>query len=112
MRKANIADLSIAYELTQIIEEPTQVPDTTGQQANLLDLFLASCPDISSAKVLAPIGMSDHSLVSVQIDSKRITSPDLPCHRIVFCYVEADWGSIWSYMMQASSNMLPPKLLS
>lgn len=36
-------DFSIAYDLTQIIEEPTSVPDTTGHQVNILKLFLTSC---------------------------------------------------------------------
>lgn len=107
---------SITYQLTQIIEELTQVWNTMGQLVNLLDLFLITCPDKCSAKVLLSIGMSDHSLVSIQIDSKSMTSLDLPFHRMFFLNAKANLYSLQSYMTEAlfpkpSLNMLPSKLL-
>lgn len=57
-------DFSIAYELTQIIEELTPVPNVMWQQANLFNLFLTYCTDECLAKVLPTIGTSDHSLSS------------------------------------------------
>lgn len=73
--------------------------------------FLTPYHDKRSAEVLTPIDTTDHSLVSVQIDSKPITSPDLPCSCRVFRYAEADWGTFRSYMTEAplstTSNMLP-----
>lgn len=67
-------EFSIAYVLTQIIEEPFRVPEATGHQANLLDLFLASCPDKCLAKFLPPLVISDYSLIRVQIGAEPKTS--------------------------------------
>lgn len=86
-------DFSIAYELTQIIREPTQVLDKKGHQVNLLSFILTSCPDKCLSKVLPPLGTSDHSLISVQIDAKLKVSPDVPFHGMIFHYAKVDWDS-------------------
>lgn len=41
-------DFTIAYVLTQIIEESTRGPGATGQQANFLHISISSSPDESS----------------------------------------------------------------
>lgn len=56
-------DFCIAYELTQIVEERTLVPDAMRQQAKLLAIFLKSCPHKCSVKVLATIGTSDYQII-------------------------------------------------
>lgn len=38
-------DFSITYDLIQIIDKHTHVPDTTVHRTNLLNLFFASCPE-------------------------------------------------------------------
>lgn len=93
-------DYSIAYELTQIIGEPTCV-QTTCHQVNILNLFLTSCPDKCLTKVLPPLGTSVHSLISVQFNAKPMTSCDVPLYRMIFHYLKADWDNFCSYIMEA-----------
>ena len=94
-------DFAVAYDLTQTVTKPTRVPDATGQYANLLDLFLTSCPEKCSTSVLSPLGSSDHCVVSVKVDTKSDTSTDVPFHRTVFRYSKADWDSFRSFMADA-----------
>ena len=94
-------DFAVAYDLTQTVTKPTRVPDAPGQYANLLDLFLTSCPEKCSTSVLSPLGSSDHCVVSVKIDAKSEISTDVPFHRTVFRYSKADWDSFRSFMADA-----------
>lgn len=85
MRKDRyIRDFSIDYGLVQIIERATGVPDETRHQAKLLDFSLTPWPVKCSIKVPPqphPLGTSDHSIVSVQIDAKPKIIPDLSVFR-------------------------------
>lgn len=42
----------LAYDLTQIVNKPTRIPDVDGQFANLLDLFLTACIERCLSRVL------------------------------------------------------------
>ena len=56
---------AIVNDLTQVISEPTRVPDRAGDKANTLDLFLTSNPSIySPPTVSSPLGNSDHCLIT------------------------------------------------
>lgn len=70
-------DFFIAYELTQITEEPFQDPDAIVQQTNLFNIFLTFSKKNTQQKFYLPFGLSDHFQVSVQIDAKPMTSSDL-----------------------------------
>lgn len=59
-------DISIAYKLTQIVDKPSRIPKTR----HCTNIFLTSCSEKCSAKVLPLLGTADHSLVSVKIDAK------------------------------------------
>lgn len=87
-------DFAIAYELTQIIGEPTRVPNTAWHQASILDLFITSWPDKWLSKILPPLGLSDHSLISIQINTKPKPSPDVQFHRIIFLLSEGWLGQL------------------
>lgn len=50
-------DFSIAYEMTQTVNKPTCVPDTTGHHVNL---FLTSCHEKYSAELLPLLKTSDN----------------------------------------------------
>lgn len=66
------------------------------------------CPYKCLVKVLSPPpGMSDHALVSVQIDAKPKASPDLLFHRMRLLLILYEW----KFLSQPSSSMLPPNLL-
>ena len=94
-------DFSVAYELTQIIDAPTRVPDVAGHYPNLLDLFLTSCPDRCTHTVSSPRGRSDHCMVSVSINVQCKKSSDAPFHRTVYRYSKANWDEFRSFMADA-----------
>ena len=91
-------DFALAYDLTQIVDKPTHIPDQPGQFSNLLDLFLTSCPDACSQSVHSPLGSSDHCLVQVEVQAKCSVTPDAPFHRKVFRYSKADWDGFRSFI--------------
>ena len=92
--------LSLAYDLTQIVDKPTHVPDQAGHFSNLLDLFLTSSPDACSLSVHSPLGSSDHCLIQVKVEAKCSVTPDAPFHRKVFRYSKADWDGFRSYISE------------
>ena len=99
-------DFSVAYELTQIIDSPTHVPDIIDQYHNLLDLYLTTCPDLCTATVSSPLGRSDHCMVSVAIDVQCKQSTDVPFHRTVYRYSKADWDGFRSFIADAPHSYI------
>ena len=60
---------AIVNDLTQVISEPTRVPDRAGDKSNTLDLFLTSNPSIySPPTVSSPLGNSNHCLITLRHD--------------------------------------------
>ena len=57
-----LIDLINAFQLTQLIKEPTRITDTT---ATLLDVAIVSKPDNICRSGVLHIGISDHSLIYV-----------------------------------------------
>ena len=94
-------NFSVAYNLTQIVSSPTRIPDAPGQFPSLLDLYLTSDPDSSSASVLPPLGKSDHCVVSVSVDFPTKSSSETPFHRTIYRYSQADWDTFRSYLTDA-----------
>ena len=93
-------EFALAYDLTQIVDKPTHIPDQPGHFSNLLDLFLTSCPDACSLSVHSPLGSSDHCLIQVKIEAKCNVTPDAPFHRKVFWYSKADWDGFRSFISE------------
>ena len=91
-------DFALAYDLTQIVDEPTHIPDQVGYFPSLLDLFLTSCPNACSQSVHSPLGSSDHCVVQVKVEAKCKGTPDAPFHRTVFRYSKADWDGFRSFI--------------
>ena len=107
---------AIAYDLTQIVDKPTRVPDVVGQFASLLDLFLTSCPETCSQSIHSPLGSSDHCLIQVKIEAKCKVSSDTPFHRKVFRYSKADWDGFRSFLSDIPLSYIfshgSPKIVS
>ena len=86
------------HNLTQLISEPTRVPDRLGDASHLLDLFLTNNPLKYTTSVTAPIGSSDHSLISVFFK----TSSSTPCMDSVpvthWHYQRADWDGFREFI--------------
>ena len=106
----------IAYDLTQIVDKPTRVPDVVGQFASLLDLFLTSCPETCSQSIHSPLGSSDHCLIQVKIEAKCKVSSDTPFHRKVFRYSKADWDGFRTFLSDIPLSYIfshgSPKIVS
>ena len=88
---------AIVNDLTQVISEPTRVPDHAGDKANTLDLFLTSNPSIySPPNVSSPLGNSDHCLITLRHDFlPHLDRPFAP--QRVFHYSKADWDSLRTF---------------
>lgn len=69
-------NFSTTYKESQIIEEPTHVPDATGYAAFLdLFFFFTSYLEKCSTQLLPSLGTSKHSLVRVKVDNKSKGMP-------------------------------------
>ena len=84
---------SMTYGLSQLVHEPTRIPDVAGHTAYCLDLLLTTDPDRHSVSVFPPLGTSDHCLVkSVSQYSPTDSSPK--GSRRVWRYKSADWDEM------------------
>ena len=88
---------AIVNDLTQVISEPTRVPNRAGDKANTLDPFLTSSPSIySPPTVRSPLGNPDHCLITLR--HEFLPHLDRPFSRQrVFHYGKADWDSLRTF---------------
>ena len=85
--------LAVTHGLSQLVHEPTRIPDVVGHTAYCLDLLLTTDPDRYSVSVSSPLGTSDHCLVkSVSHYSPTDSSPTGT--RRVWRYKSADWDEM------------------
>ena len=75
---------SISNDLTQMVNFPTQIPDCDAHNPALLDLFLSCDASICFTMAFAPLGNSDHVVVSVSIDFPSYSQWDALFHRITY----------------------------
>ena len=87
-------NFSISNDLTQMVNFPTRIPDGGSHSPALLDLFISSDASICSTMAFAPLGNSDHVVVSVSIDFPTNSQQDTPFHRIAYDYSRADWDGL------------------
>src|SRR6201990_3082395 len=73
---------SIINDLEQLIKEPTHIPDRSNQFLNTLDLCFTTSPSLYRYAVLAPIGRSDHNLITLNFQAFSPTAP--PCPKRTF----------------------------
>ena len=81
---------SLLNDLEQIIKHPTRVPDRHDQSSNILDLFLTTNPSHYNYTISAPLGSSDHNLISVSSDWAR-PPPLPPSKRQLWHFERANW---------------------
>ena len=89
---------SISHELTQMVNFPTGIPDCDSHSPALLNLFLSSDASICSTMVFAPLGNSDHVVVSVSIDFPTNSQQNAPFHHIAYDYSPADWYGLRDHL--------------
>ena len=85
---------SISYDLTQMVNFPTRIPECDSHSPALLDLFISSDASICSTKAFPPLGNSDLVVVSVSIDFPSNSQRDAPFHHIAYDYSCVDWGGL------------------
>ena len=61
-------NFSISYDLTQMVNFPTRIPDCDSCSPVLLGLLISSDASICSTMAFPPFGNSDHVAVSVSTD--------------------------------------------
>ena len=91
-------NFSISNDLTQMVNFPTRIPDCDSHSPSLLDLFLSSDASICSTMAFAPLGNSDHVVVSVSIDFPTNSQQDAPFHCIAYDYSCADWDGLRDHL--------------
>ena len=85
---------AIVNDLSQLISEPTHIPDRSGDKANTLYLFLTSTPDIYSNPILdSPLRNSDHCLFTLQHNFVSHQDRSSSSQQ-VFLYSKAEWDSL------------------
>ena len=77
-----------------MVNFPTRIPDCDSHSPALLDLFLSSDASICSTMAFAPLGNSDHVVVSLSIEFPTNSQQDAPFHRIAYDYSCADWDGL------------------
>ena len=88
---------AIVNDLTQVISEPTRVPDRAGDKAHTLDLFLTPNPSIySPPTVSSPLGNSDYCLITLRHDFLPLLDRPVAPQR-VFHYNKAGWDSLRTF---------------
>ena len=86
-------NFSISNDLTQMVNFPTRIPDCDSHSPALLDFFLSFDASICSTMAFAPLGNSDHIVVSVFINFPSYSQWDAPFHWLAYAYPHADWNS-------------------
>src|SRR5678815_3077503 len=84
---------SILNDLEQLIKEPTHIPDRPNQFLNKLDLCFTTCPSLLKYTTFAPIGKSDHNLISLNFNTFSPTAPSCPT-RFFWHFDRADWEAL------------------
>ena len=87
-------NFAILFDLPQMVNFPTQIPDCDSHSPALLDFFLSSDTSICSTMAFPPLGNSDHVVVSVSIDFPTNSQQDAPFYRIAYDYSFADWDGL------------------
>jgi len=90
-----VETFAVLNDLSQLVDKPTRIPDNEEHDPHLLDLFLTSDPDKYSVAVNAPLGGSDHCLVSTSfrfscLAPKKVEIPK----RDVWHYKDAQWEEL------------------
>ncbi|KAI3388413.1 hypothetical protein SNEBB_004946, partial [Seison nebaliae] len=70
---------AVTNDIEQIIKEPTRVPDSHHQTANILDLFFTTSPQQYCYSIASPLGKSDHCVISVNATFTPPTA--IPCSK-------------------------------
>ena len=91
------SNFSITNNLTQMLNFPARIPYCDSHRP-LLDLLPSSVASISSTIVCAPLGNSNHVIVSVSIDFPSNSQQDAPFYHIAQDYSCGDWNGLCDHL--------------
>ena len=91
-------NFSISNDLTQMVNFPTGIPDCNFHSPALLDLFISSDASLCSTMAFAPLGNSNHVVVSVSTEFRTNSQQDAPFHCIAYDYSRADWDGLRDHL--------------
>ena len=83
-------NFSISYDLTELVNFPTWIPDCDSHSPALLDLCISSDAIICSTMAFPPFVNSGNFAVSVSIDFPSYSQHDALFHHIAYDYSCAD----------------------
>ena len=99
----NLPITAILYDLEQLVQHPTRIPDRLGDTLNILNLFLTSNP-ADAVTLSAPLGSSDHNLISVSCPISPIPPQDPPMRRCLWRFTSASWADLRRYYVDFPWN--------
>lgn len=108
---------AITNSFTQLVNFPTRIPDRIGDTPQTLDLFLTTHPTPYTISSFAPLGSSDHCIITC---SAPLLSTQPPQHsrRVFWRYSSADWEGLrqffgaypWESCISDNPSMFAEKL--
>ena len=84
---------AVSNSLTNLIKEPIYFPRVATKNPSPLDLFLTTHHEPYQATVAAPLGNSDHGLITISCPIHSTAEESLP-PRTIWHYNNADWDQI------------------
>ncbi|XP_064076269.1 uncharacterized protein LOC135194589 [Vanessa tameamea] len=87
---------ALMHDFTQLVDQPTRIPDIDGQGPSLLDLLLTSHSVDYRVVVQIPLGSSDHSLISTKVPQPKLL-PTNAGKRSIWHYKSAEWDVMRDY---------------
>ncbi|RVE44225.1 hypothetical protein evm_011124 [Chilo suppressalis] len=87
---------ALTHDLKHLVDQPTRIPDIPSQAPSLLDLLLTTHPQGYQVVVRAPLGSSDHCLISAKAPQAKPPRPAVVKRRI-WHYGSADWDGMRDY---------------
>jgi len=95
---AQAFSFAILYDVEQLVQHPTHIPDHLGDTPNILELFLTSNPSAYLVKLFSPLSSSDHYLISVSCPITPVPPLNPPKQRYFWHYASAKWEDLrWYY---------------
>ena len=92
----------ITADLTQIVDFATLIIDSGIHRPAFLDLFYTSDAELRSVE--APLGSSDHVVVSVSVYFVVSSENDTPYHCRAFDYSKTDWNGFCDHLRDVPWN--------
>ncbi|MPC36918.1 hypothetical protein E2C01_030387 [Portunus trituberculatus] len=85
-------NFAILYDVEQLLQHLSHIPDHLGDTPNILDLFLTFNPSAYAVTQSSSLGSSYHNLIFVSFSISPIPPQDPPKLRCLWHFTSARWG--------------------